>query len=752
MSKDIFQTTARNLFGVMETAKASSMSYRIPLYQRTYDWDTSNIDDLVAKCLAGFRNLSEGNEERAPSYTFLGTIIVVTDRKEPEFEGTSYEVVDGQQRLTTLNLIICALINELEKAKGSVSVGKNVNSACKEWIESQISEMAKCLLKCIRGYRNTGLNKKSYFPRIVRGEDNHSTMPAQYNSELSSFIKKVYECCHKSKSIDELFPGNEDGGKKSRLHENYEYVKDTIARLSSPTLYTDLNQLEMVDSSSFKKEFMIEGFIDIKEKYDSRIDKADMISSCIKDERASSVLRTLLFSSYIMTHVMLVITEAKNHNYAFDMFDSLNTTGEPLTALDTLKPLVVELEETRTTGGYKESASKEYLDNVDKFLENNYSKADDKIKGFIISLSVYWGSKKQLVSKGLKEQRQYLRNISKILRNNPDDHEDFIKSISDFSDFMNTYGIKEKIGSLDSEEEADIKTCLQFILEMQTILCLPILARYYIANNIPEFVSATKALAAFLAIRRAYTGGTEGIDSVFRNLMSQEPKTNSRKPLGTGLINTHEIWPADDLKKELIYYLQKKSINIEDNTNWIEKASNEPLATKAKALCKFFILAAANRSVVTDDGLWQVGSIEPHTIYLNYESLIKPIYNTLEHIAPKTPSKESTWAEDIYDSEAIHTLGNLTLLPELDNIRASNRNWNSKQEYFAALASKTKDELASFQKKYNLTEKEVARISKQGTIELLDFAKKINNWDLETIKKRSRNIASRAWDELIIWL
>ena len=45
-----------------------------------------------------------------------------------------------------------------------------------------------------------------------------------------------------------------------------------------------------------------------------------------------------------MNRVQVVVVSASKEEYAFDMFESLNTTGEPLTAFETFRPRVIEIE------------------------------------------------------------------------------------------------------------------------------------------------------------------------------------------------------------------------------------------------------------------------------------------------------------------------------------------------------------------------------------------------------------------------
>lgn len=70
----------------------------IPTYQRDYAWETENIEDL-------FEDIFESIESGTSHY--LGTFIL------SEIEDNKYYIVDGQQRLTTISLIILAVIENL---------------------------------------------------------------------------------------------------------------------------------------------------------------------------------------------------------------------------------------------------------------------------------------------------------------------------------------------------------------------------------------------------------------------------------------------------------------------------------------------------------------------------------------------------------------------------------------------------------------------------------------------------------------
>ena len=75
---------------------------RVPHYQRPYAWKAENAQELLADLLAFMGEGSTKVDELAPY--FLGSIVLVKDDAKPEAD-----VIDGQQRLTTLTILLAAL-------------------------------------------------------------------------------------------------------------------------------------------------------------------------------------------------------------------------------------------------------------------------------------------------------------------------------------------------------------------------------------------------------------------------------------------------------------------------------------------------------------------------------------------------------------------------------------------------------------------------------------------------------------------
>jgi hypothetical protein len=88
--------------------------FNIPLYQRPYAWTTKEAGELLSDLI---ENMGEGTpvEETAPY--FLGSVVLVKG------DSPVAEVVDGQQRLTTLTILFAALRPYLSQAE-SLSLTK----------------------------------------------------------------------------------------------------------------------------------------------------------------------------------------------------------------------------------------------------------------------------------------------------------------------------------------------------------------------------------------------------------------------------------------------------------------------------------------------------------------------------------------------------------------------------------------------------------------------------------------------------
>ena len=93
--------------------------YVIPRYQRAYAWEEKEIEQLID-------DICDDNDPKRDYY--IGSLIVARRKAGDEVE---YEVIDGQQRLTTIYLLLQCLLDESYFSRGEVSVGEALSFDCR---------------------------------------------------------------------------------------------------------------------------------------------------------------------------------------------------------------------------------------------------------------------------------------------------------------------------------------------------------------------------------------------------------------------------------------------------------------------------------------------------------------------------------------------------------------------------------------------------------------------------------------------
>jgi len=105
---------------VLKFFEGSKVSYEIPVYQRAYSWDEKNWQEFLADLMEQI----EGDNNY-----FFGNILVEVIKKNK-----LYEIIDGQQRVTTLTIFIRSLLNVLLSRPDLVKLDKDFDLEEKEKI------------------------------------------------------------------------------------------------------------------------------------------------------------------------------------------------------------------------------------------------------------------------------------------------------------------------------------------------------------------------------------------------------------------------------------------------------------------------------------------------------------------------------------------------------------------------------------------------------------------------------------------
>src|SRR4051812_13812050 len=82
--------------------------FRIPVYQRGYAWERDELEDFMA-------DVGSLDADHEASH-FFGGILSVQKAAPETLTGHFFELVDGQQRITTFTLLLNAIVNGLGAA------------------------------------------------------------------------------------------------------------------------------------------------------------------------------------------------------------------------------------------------------------------------------------------------------------------------------------------------------------------------------------------------------------------------------------------------------------------------------------------------------------------------------------------------------------------------------------------------------------------------------------------------------------
>jgi uncharacterized protein with ParB-like and HNH nuclease domain len=92
------ETTLQELLG-------GAKQYQVPLYQRSYSWGKSQL----VKLWEDIRQLADDRTSRPELTHFIGSLVLAPSPANGPAGVQDWLVVDGQQRLTTLSVLLCAL-------------------------------------------------------------------------------------------------------------------------------------------------------------------------------------------------------------------------------------------------------------------------------------------------------------------------------------------------------------------------------------------------------------------------------------------------------------------------------------------------------------------------------------------------------------------------------------------------------------------------------------------------------------------
>ena len=171
---------------ISEFLEGRSKTFVIPVYQRDYAWTNTN-------CAKLWQDLLDLQITKKSSH-FLGTIVNIYDRQEERL------IIDGQQRLTTVSLLLLALVNFLKNKTDKTQEELNIQEDILDFYltnKRSSSENNKIRLK-------PNKQDRGYFEELFKNPDNlknDSNIVNNYNF----FYTKIVSLEIESVELFELF-------------------------------------------------------------------------------------------------------------------------------------------------------------------------------------------------------------------------------------------------------------------------------------------------------------------------------------------------------------------------------------------------------------------------------------------------------------------------------------------------------------------------------------------------------------------
>ena len=747
---DASPTSLENLFGV------PCQCFYIPAYQRPYAWSRDHIQRL-------FEDLSHGVDELRSSpnaISFLGTVITIHDTTyatvEPQVQGQLparvMTVVDGQQRLTTLLILFVVLHNEItvrhKKLFGKNKEGDWENEEDK-WLADQSEAASLDFARMLEEDRGRGDCR--YYPRMTRAYDDRwsqdSTL-AKYDSPIAELLAAYGE--HQRAWPGKTYKHHGDGTITTRLNQLTKFLNSNVAASKDREESPFPSTAELIETDSLGRQLCQGGVPDQVEK---------RLAPGASD--FAELFRILVFARFALTRVAVTLVVVKSEEYAFDMFEALNTTGEPLTAFETFKPRVIRAE---GHSKYEHSDSFESMKTIEGYLGKftTASKSQSETAALLIAFAAAEQGHK--LPRALRHQRKWLMSTYDAVAD-LDEQRAFVRHLSKTAQVIDRAWKPESgvpdlypLGTLSTEA----RLCIDVLRDANHDVVLAPLTRFYAlacSNDLPiaEVQDALKAMTGFFGLWRGAFGSTNRIDGVYRTLMaSGQADANvdafARNPGGKG----SGVLSSGALQRYMVHALQQAGIDTKDA--WVNRASEIPVYGYSNPLARLLLLAATHDTIPDESapGLVKKGRKRVLPL-LTYEAWTNDQMFSIEHVAPQTAT--DNWDSRLYEpAETIHRLGNLLLVPTDVNASLSNEPWEVKRACYRVISAASPDEAEAAKKEAENAGIKLTKMIAGGedADEYRPLAAGIaaceGTWDPEMVDRRSRRLAEIAWDRLAPWV
>lgn len=773
-SLDIFKAEPQSVFDVI--CKRKTTGFYMPAYQRPYSWEESHIRDLFSDCENVFRNLLDSHD----AIIFLGSILSVDDsialtiyplvkRDKPE---EIKLIIDGQQRLSTLMLIILCINERLRILLPSLK--KAINSEQDEEIKDVLDELRQVVSQLEIDTSNTVVETTAehevykYLPKIIRSQVDcwgRSEKNALYDSPIAELLY-VYQRHIMEQRDNSVFKPLDLSLMSTSAKRVVNNVKEIRKQLDCVQKGF---QFQFPDSETEEK-INISDLVDV-ETLDVCLDfPVDKNLALVAESypKVAEVIYIAVFAKFLLHRVCLTYVEVNNESYAFDMFEALNTTGEPLTAIETFVPKAIEfIGKKRKEGAPEEEleAAMDVLNSITERFENIIDSKEKNLKTKALILAFVRAFEGKVKVTSLRDQRDAM--LKSYENCDYDLKGVYLSQLATSANFLFDHWqvVVPNVGKLVDSSVLDISNlCLRYLVDMKHDIVQSLLIQFVLIDEKFEatgtehsdFAKVLKSVTAFSVLWRAMSGGADGIDAVYKKLHERGVNADQKGfTLGHGSLTSDRFNPDiinQFFREELVNkIITKGSPKDTVDEKWLDICSKQQILTKPKSI-KMLLLAGLHG--VELEGVDHQISNKLSTDFLtttmweliSRKNAIKKVFNG--------GSTEGWGDEEIANPEIYNKIGNV-LIDVRDGVSCSNSpSWyNLKQHLLQALANDTINDIEDIlSSECHISEHAKSHASvlmlekKFGDITFAD------KWGKQQIDERSSLLLSNAWRNLTKWL
>ena len=324
--------------------------YHIPSYQRPYAWDTEHASKLFEDLEDFYRKQFDKDEDY-----FLGSIVLIKEEDKPYAE-----VVDGQQRLTTLTILLSVLASKVQDARFKTSIKKLL--VTEENAISEIKAQPRLFLRP---------KEQTFFEKYVLEQDMDGFLglkreDPQFDTEAKIHIWENYRLfCDK---IDEKFHQDDMGLQnfiKFIYSRCYMVSVATSNQTSAFRIFFVMNDrgLPLLPVDKFKADIIGKISTPLQETYTRKWEDIEM-----ELERANF--------NELFVHIRMLYAKEKLREDLVSNFQKSvipNITSSEKFIDDILLPYSVDYQTIRNSSYKSTSSYVEEINNVFKWLNKGFN-------------------------------------------------------------------------------------------------------------------------------------------------------------------------------------------------------------------------------------------------------------------------------------------------------------------------------------------------------------------------------------------